>query len=283
MEVWEKSETVDPEVRAYVYSLVSAVGGQSNLDDRYAIGDDALAVLNDLLRWLRLYDEKTNRFDVKRCLAEANLVTGDLLEILALWPEDAQENKLKSKLALACLQLLVPLTWPIELEEDKTTVNHLRHTPYLQLAQVGYKRAILHYEDARILRTAVRIGLPSMAQPRRERSKRDEGIIKLLLYLFRNMAMITQPQNLPSQGDENEISPSATINVFQEQDVFNLLLTIGSGASDEFQEQDVIILETLFHLLKGVDPKKLFMQQSQLESEETNEHSVSYAERKSDA
>ena len=112
-ERWEKSQTGDPEVRAYVYSLVSAVGGQSTLDDRYAIGDDALAVLNDLLRWLRLYDEKTNRFDVKRCLAEANLVKGDLLEILALWPEDAQENKLKSKLALACLQLLVPLTWPI--------------------------------------------------------------------------------------------------------------------------------------------------------------------------
>ena len=271
MEVWEKSETVDPEVRAYVYSLVNAVGGQSTLDDRYALGDDALAVLNDLLRWLRLYDEKTNRFDVKRCLAEANLVKGDLLEILALWPEDAQENKLKSKLALACLQLLVPLTWPIELEEEKTTVNHLRHTPYLQLAQVGYKRAVVHYEDARILRTAVRIGLPSMAQERRERSKRDEGIIRLMLYFFRNVAMITQPQNLPSQGDENEISRSSTIEAFHEQDVFNLLLTVGSGAGDEFQDQDVIILETVFHLLKGVDPKKLFMQKEQLANEETNE------------
>ena len=270
MEVWEKSQTVDPEVRAYVYSLVSAVGGQSNLDDRYAVGDDALAVLNDLVRWLKLYDEKTNRFDVKRCLAEANLVKGDLLEILALWSEEEQDSKLKSKLALACLQLLVPLTWPIELDEDKTTVNHLRHAPYLQLAQVGYKRAMLHHEDAKILRTTVRIGLPSMVLTRKERSRRDDGIIRLLLYFIRNIAMITQPQHLPSQGDENDVSCSATINAFHEQDVFSLLLTIGSGASDEFQERDAEVLEILFHLLKGVDPRKLFQTQSQLETNETN-------------
>lgn len=62
MEVWEKSETVDPEVRAYVYSLVNAVGGSSTYDDTYCVGDDALAALNDILRWLRLYDEKLGRF-----------------------------------------------------------------------------------------------------------------------------------------------------------------------------------------------------------------------------
>lgn len=151
------------------------------------------------------------------------------------------------------------------------TVNNHRHLPYLQLAQVGYKRGVLHYEHAKILRTAVRIGLPSMAQPRRERTRRDEGIIKLVLYLFRNMTMITQPQHLPSQGDENEISRSSTIEVFNDQDVFNLLLTIGSGANDEFQEQDVILLEIMFHLLKGVDVKKLFMEKEQVQNEETEE------------
>ncbi|KAK5137547.1 hypothetical protein LTR08_008527 [Meristemomyces frigidus] len=270
-EIWAKSQTVDGEVRAYVYSLCNAVGGSSSYDDTYAVGDDALAALNDILRWLRLYDEKLNRFDVKRCLAEANLVKGDLVEILALWPEEASDNKLKAKLALACLQLLVPLTWPSELDADKTTVNHHRHLPYLQLAQVGYKRAVLHYEHASILRTAVRIGLPSMAQPRRERTRRDEGIIKLVMYLFRNVAMITQPQMLPSQGDENEISRSSTISAFADQDVFTLLLTIGSGANDDFQDQDVILLEILFHLLKGVDAKKLFMQKEQIHHEESED------------
>ena len=31
---------------------------------KYALGDDALACLKDLRRWLKLYDEKLNRYDV---------------------------------------------------------------------------------------------------------------------------------------------------------------------------------------------------------------------------
>ena len=71
------------------------------------LGDDALACLKDLKRWLKLYDEKTNRLDVARCLAEANLVIGDLLEILASTPEEAMENRAKAKINLACRKRLV--------------------------------------------------------------------------------------------------------------------------------------------------------------------------------
>ena len=53
-EMWDRSHTVDPEVRAYVLSLCNAVGGSSSYDDTYAVGDDALAALNDILRWLKL-------------------------------------------------------------------------------------------------------------------------------------------------------------------------------------------------------------------------------------
>lgn len=71
-------------------------------DGHYMLGDDALACLKDLRRWLKLYDERTNRLDVARCLAKANLVNGDLLEILSLWPEDALDDRYMSKIALAC-------------------------------------------------------------------------------------------------------------------------------------------------------------------------------------
>lgn len=117
---------IDPEVKAFVFSLVSAVchrleydlllranifqlGGSSAADDgRYILGDDALAVLKDVKRWLRLYDDKTNRLDVARLLAEANFVKGDLLEILASWPDDAAEGSLRSKIALLCGMLEDP-------------------------------------------------------------------------------------------------------------------------------------------------------------------------------
>ena len=69
------------------------------------LGDDALAVLKDIRKWLRLYDQKLNRHDVARCLAEANIVKGDLLEILALWTEDQTKDRLKSKAALGCRML----------------------------------------------------------------------------------------------------------------------------------------------------------------------------------
>lgn len=79
------------------------VGGSSTEEDgRYVLGDDALACLKDLRRWIRFYDQRLNRYDVVRCLAEANLVKGDLLEILAAWPEQVTEERLKHKIALAC-------------------------------------------------------------------------------------------------------------------------------------------------------------------------------------
>ena len=235
------------------------------------LGDDAVACLKDLKKWLKLHDEKANRLDVARCLAEANLVKGDLLEILAAWPETATEDRVKSKVALGCLELLVPLTWPIEKNDMQMTVNHHRHIPYLQLAQTSYKRAILEHESAAILRTAVRIGLPSIALPSEERGTRDEGIIKLLLYFFRNVAMISQPANLPHEGREGEISRSATIEAFHRQDVLALLLTVSSNIGEDFNTQDTVIMEVLFHLLKGIDVERLFMDQSQLKSRNSDE------------
>ena len=206
-----------------------------------------------------------------RCLAEANIVNGDILEILAAWPESASEDRVKSKICLACLELLVPLTWPIEKNDMQMTVNHHRHVPYLQLAQTSYKRSILEHESGAILRTVVRIGLPSIALPMGGRSPRDEGIIKLLLYFFRNVTMISPPPNVPYEGKEGEISRSATIEAFHRRDVLALLLTISSNVGEDFNTQDTVIMEVLFHLLKGVDVEKLFMNEEQLRSKNTDE------------
>lgn len=169
------------------------------------------------------------------------------------------------------VELLIPLTWPIEIEDQLMKVNHHRHLPYLRLAQVEYKRAILHHDTTKILRTAVRIGLPSMVASKSERSPRDEGIIRLVLYFFRNVALIEQPGDLPSNGDEVEISRSATIDAFHSQDVFQLLLTVASSMGDEFVKEDVVVLEVLFHLLKGINPEKLFLDEQEFSKVTGNE------------
>ena len=153
------------------------------------------------------------------------------------------------------------------------TINHHRHIPYLQLAQINYKRSVIHFDRAPILRAAVRVALPSMALPRNEREPRDEGIIRLALYFIRNIVTISPSQNpsADSEGEDSDISRSATISAFHEQDIFQLLLSVSSSMGEEFGVQDVVVLEILFHLLKGIDAEKMFMEDKQLASAETNE------------
>ncbi|KAL4734966.1 topoisomerase 1-associated factor 1 [Aspergillus similis] len=261
-------EVIDPEVRAHVYSLLGGFNGE--YADKYVLGDDALSCLRDIKRWLKLYDEKFNRMDVARCLGEANLVNGDLIQILSLWWRDGQQSKYMTRIALACVELLVPLTWPLEIHGDMT-VNHHRHIPYLQQAQVGYKRGILNMASCGILRAVIRIGLPSMAIPRSERTARDEGILKILLYLLRNIAIITANARLAAEGEEEETSRSATINAFHDQDVFALLLTLCSNVSDDFNMLDILLLEILFHIVRGIDVEKLFMNDAQRSAKRTDE------------
>lgn len=168
------------------------------------------------------------------------------------------------------MELLVPLTWPVELH-SQMTVNHHRHVPYLQQAQVQYKRGILSHGNSGLLRTTISIGLPSMAIARSERTTRDEGILKLMLYLIRNVAVIAPDTRLVAEGDEEETSRSATINAFQQQDVFALLLTMCSNMGDDFNLQDIVLLEIIFHIVKGVDVEKLFMNDAQRKAKRTDE------------
>ncbi len=240
-------------------------------DGRYKLGDDALEVLRDIKKWIRFYDEKTNRMDVARCLADANIVGGDLLQILAMWTENETNNKFKARIALACLEVMVPLTWPIEKEPETMTVNHHRHIPVLQLAQLGYKRAVINFDGATILHTAVRLALPSMALPIGERTPRDQGIIKLVLFFLRNVAMISAPPGITYDGDESQISRSATIDAFSYQDIFLTLLAIASNMGDDFRTEDVVIMEIIYHLVKRVDPRKLFLTEKELRKAKTNE------------
>jgi len=209
--------------------------------------------------------------DVARCLAEANVVEGDLLHILAAWPENATENKFKARAALACFEILVPLTWPLERDIEQMTVNHHRHLPVLQLAQLGYKRAIINYDAAQILHTAVRVALPSMALSRGDRTARDEGIIKLVLLFLRNVAMISPPPGVQYDGDESQISRSALIDAFSFQDILITILTIASNIGEDFNQEGVIIMEIIFHLVKRVDVTKLFMDEKQLSKTKADE------------
>ncbi|KAF2747937.1 timeless-domain-containing protein [Sporormia fimetaria CBS 119925] len=270
LDEWARDPLVDPEVRAHVYSLVNALGGNGE-DGTYTLGDDALLCLKDLRKWLKFADAELGRRDAARCMAEAKLLQGDLLPILAKMSEKLMTQKLKYKVALAVLELLVPLTWPYEIDPLEPTENQINHAPYIQLAQIGYKRAILHFDRAQILNTVVKIALPPMAIPLRERGPRDEAIIRIALYFIRNVVMLSPPSSVPVDIDEAEVSRSTTIDTLHDQEIFPALLTVASNIGEDYVVQDVVILEVLFYLLKGIDAEKLFLDEKKLSSRNTDE------------
>lgn len=202
------------------------------------------------------------------------MVEGDLLPILATWPENAMDSKFRSRIALACFEIMVPLTWPMERDRERMTVNHHRHMPVLELAQVAYKRAVVNFDGARILHTAVRVALPAMAMPIRDRTQRDQGVIKLVLFFLRNVAAIALPPDIKYDGDETQISRSATIDAFSYQDIFHVLLTLASNMGEDFQTEDTTVMEIIYHLVKRVDIEKMFMSEQQLHKAKSNELSA---------
>lgn len=209
--------------------------------------------------------------DVARCIHEANLIEGDLLPILATWPENATDSKFRARIALACFEVMVPLTWPMERDKERMTVNHHRHMPVLELAQVAYKRAVINFDGARILHTAVRSALPSIAMPIGDRTQRDQGIIKLMLFFLRNIAAIAPPPDAKYDGDESQISRSATIDAFSYQDIFHVLLMLASNMGEDFRTEDTTVMEVIFHLVKRVSINKMFMNEKQLHRAKADE------------
>lgn len=151
-----------------------------------------------------------------------------------------------------------------------TTMHHLVHRPFLQTAQAAYKRAILHHDTAKILRTIMRVSLPAVAQSQTDRDPTQDSIIKVVLYLLRNVAAIGPPEGT-SADEDMEISRSATIDAYHRQDIFTLILTIGSNLTEDYSTHDVELLDILFHLVKGVDVDRLFMDKDELMSANTRE------------
>ena len=158
------------------------------------------------------------------------------------------------------VELLVQLTWQIELDPHQTDEIQYTYEVPLKFAQIAYKNAILHHPEHNVVRPIIRIALPSMAIPRRERSERDDNIINLVIALLRNLTEISgrTTQSSGMDNEKNEYSRSEMILSFERSDVFNLISALASGSPDEYEKIDCLVLEILYHLFKGVNVEDLF-------------------------
>ena len=147
------------------------------------------------------------------------------------------------------------MTWQIEIDPNQTDLVQCIYETPLKAAQISYKNAILHHSEYNILRPIIRIALPSLAISRRDRSERDDNIIILVIALLRNLVEISS-RNVLSAGmdkEKTDYSQSETILAFERSDVFNLISALAAGTLDEYEKIDCLLLEILYHILKGVN------------------------------
>ena len=100
------SYAIDPALRDSVTGLVSALGGINFADPThpYELGDDALGCLKDLKKWVKFYGS-SGKLDALRCIADTNLVSLDICQILGRFREGQENDQVKWRLALNCRTL----------------------------------------------------------------------------------------------------------------------------------------------------------------------------------
>lgn len=262
-------------IKAHITSLVTALGAPSRNPqpgNNYKLGINALAVLKDLKRWLR-FDQQVKKADVALAVGETTLVSSDIVEILRDWEESFQLETTESnalyreRVACLCLELLVPLTWPLQIVEHESTVNQLAAYHRLKQLQALYKKEMLQKHDGVVLKAVVRLAIPIILKDRHRRLVRENSILNLCVLFMRNVLaighesihIVVKGKKLPKtqQASTEDISIEQTIQVFSRTKSLKFLLTVCAGLGSEFDDSILGLgsLECLYYLLCHVAPQ----------------------------
>ena len=263
-------------LRAHVSVLVSALGGPDHAAETpvYKLGHDALACLKDLKRWLRAVDEKNGSFDVALACADCDLVKNDLTVILCQFdaPKNAAKTRGIDKIKLACLELLVLLTWPTDVDRNTLMKDFTAKTSNRR-AQVVYKHHILAYKQGKTLKAVLRLGLAALKVPKDEREPRDINILRLILFFIRNVLYIEplpitkgpkavgNASALPGGISADEIALPAVLQAFERNNVLLFLNSIAHAVLTEINEESfgLLVMECVALLTRGVMTEELVL------------------------
>ncbi|WPK23029.1 hypothetical protein PUMCH_000253 [Australozyma saopauloensis] len=272
-------------LKAHIAILVSALGGPDHTSEQglYKLGHDALACLKDLKRWIKSVDERNSTSDVALACAECGLFQNDLTVILCQWDKPQAgvvRTRTTNKIMIACLELLVLLTWPTELNK-KISLEEYSSRAKTRLAQLRYKHHILKYNNGKTLKAAIRLGLNALKLTPEERDPRDLSILRLIVYFIRNILFI-QPLpavngakavsnflSYPSGIQAEDLSIFAILPVFEQNNVLMFLTSIAHSVLNSIQDEQfgLLAVECLYLLTKEVRVDTLYLkvidQQSQ--------------------
>ncbi|KAG0022344.1 Topoisomerase 1-associated factor 1 [Entomortierella chlamydospora] len=259
---------MDPDTESLLVSTCLALGGYEDIsedmnDDRqvYVMGDECLGCLKDIKKFIKYYDEPGDNVALT-FLGKLGILEKDLIPIMLL--NSPPNNPVKERLVLACIEVIVPMTWIIDykelqklavMEEDHSVVGNLHQR--LEILR-GYKRAFL---KPGVLRTVFDVLLRPLEVEHRMRTTRDQAIIRLGLSLFRNLVAIPDTES-PVSGTMDQfissIMQEELLARFQDENIMALLITLASSASEpQLSEFNAMTLEIFYYIFTGIDADDL--------------------------
>ncbi|KXS15619.1 timeless-domain-containing protein [Gonapodya prolifera JEL478] len=228
----------------YLLNAATSLGGWESRVGRdgrttqkiYVPGVECIGCLRDLKRYLRR-DDKSKTKHVLRQLGSWRIVQKDLLPILVQFSDD-------QKLSSAVVELLVPMTWPIDLESDDIPGQHD--------VLLSYKEAFCREGP---LRAVFKVLVKTLAVPPRTRIDRDHSLIRMCLTLFLNLLLIKDPAPAPSASAEEYIRSTLQEELvcrLKEDKILDFMVTLASSADErEYEDWNMMVAEIIYNILLG--------------------------------
>ncbi|KAF9182982.1 Topoisomerase 1-associated factor 1 [Haplosporangium sp. Z 767] len=259
---------MDPDTESLLVSTCLAIGGfedrSESVEDTtqvYVMGDECLECLKDIKKFIKYYDEPGDNV-VLTFLGRMGILEKDLIPIMLL--NTPADNSTKERLVLACIELMVPMTWIIDYkalqemaskEEDSSLVGNLhQRTEALR----AYKKAFL---QPGVLSAVFGVLMKPLKVEYRMRTTRDQAIIRLGLSLFRNLVAIQDAESsITGTMDQfiSSIMQEELLERFQQENIMALLVALASSAKDpQLAEWNAITLEIFYYIFTGVDADDL--------------------------
>jgi replication fork protection complex subunit Tof1/Swi1 len=248
-----------------VRRVVDALGGAEAPSDTYKPGDSASSCLSDLKKlWRR--DEDDDERTIARIFFSTLVLPNDLIPMLLV---TAGQGMVEDPRAIKCADLICAMTWPIDIAEELKELDEEANTPeYTQLltSHLVYKSALL---KPGVLMALLHIAIPPLSRSQKERTPRDAQIVAVILYIIRNLAFIKDPPaNTHLSADRAQLAnlQSRLIRTLDETHILDLLLTMAANEEKDkmLEGLNVIVLEILYLLFRGVRPAELVTDQTQV-------------------
>lgn len=152
------------------------------------------------------------------------------------------------------------MTWPV----DRNTMDDEEAPEEDPNIMDCYRKYKLDLLTPGVFETILSMVMKSVRIPHKDRSVVDHTTIRLGLYLFRNLAAIPD-LNIPESSTAEQIRMAhmqeSLVIRYYEADIIEFLLTIASNSEKQrdTSEWNVLILETLYNILKYVDARDVFL------------------------